>query len=83
MAAIARAVKASGAIVRIEPGELSKLLSRAEKPLVVVATGGFLKPKLKYLTCYKGLFFYAESTERLSLPSGAEVVSVNKIWIPA
>lgn len=83
MAAIARATKASGAIVRIDPNELSKLLSRADNPLVVVATGGFLKPKLKYLTSYKGLFFYAESAERLSLPSGAEVVSVDRIWIPA
>ena len=81
-AAIAQAIKASGAIVRIDPSEFKKLLSRADEPLVVMAPGGLFNRKLKYLTNYKGLIFYAESAESLRLPARAEVVAVQKIWIP-
>jgi hypothetical protein len=35
-AAIVQAFKASGVIVRIEPGEFSKLINRASDPLIVV-----------------------------------------------
>jgi hypothetical protein len=81
-AAIAQAIKASGTIVKIDSRELIKLLNRADRPLVVVAPPGFFSRKLKYLTNYKGLTFYAESAEPMQLPSGAELVTVEKIWIP-
>jgi hypothetical protein len=35
-----------------------------------------------YLTSYKGLAFTAKSRDPIPLPSGAEVVEAEKIWIP-
>ena len=81
-AAIAQAIKASGAIVRVERGEMTKILNRQEAPLVVTATKGIFTKKRQYLTSYKGLFFYCETTESLQYPSGTEFVASNKIWIP-
>lgn len=82
-AAIANAVKASGAIVQLEPEEFLKILARAKDPVVVMAEGGFFKTKYGYLTSYKGLDFYCLSEEVLPLPSGAELITAGKIWIPS
>ncbi|HEY1575877.1 MAG TPA: hypothetical protein VGF82_02250 [Terracidiphilus sp.] len=81
-AAIANAVKASGAIVQVEPEDFLRILARTENPLVVTAKGGFFSPKYQYLTSYKGLDFYAQSEEQLTLPSGVELIPAGKIWIP-
>ena len=67
-AALAQAVKASGAIVRLDPDEFSKLLVRQEAPLVVHAVGGLLSSNYQYLFGYKGLVFYTKSPEPLGLP---------------
>ena len=80
-AAIASAIKASGAIVQIEPEDFVRLVDQMEQPLVVTSPSGFLT-KNKYLTHYKGLFFYAQSAEELYLPKHAEVIRAKKIWIP-
>ncbi len=42
-AAIAQAIKASGAIVRVEPQDFMLILSKNRNSLVVVAQGGILK----------------------------------------
>lgn len=81
-AAIAQATKASGAIVKMTPEEFVKILNLADKPLVVAATGGFLNRQHRYLTSYKGLFFYTSSKQPLHLPGSAEIVAAEKIWIP-
>jgi len=81
-AAIARAIKASGTIVKVEPGELERILARQPGLLVVTAQGGFFSTKYQYLTSYKGLAFFSESATPLSLPGGHEVVAAQKIWIP-
>ncbi len=81
-AAIAEAIKASGAIVRVEPEEFLKILRKVEKPLVVTAKGGFRKANHQYLTGYKGLVFYTKSPTPLMLPGGAEVITSKQIWIP-
>jgi hypothetical protein len=81
-AAIARAIKASGAIVELEPDEFQKILSKMDAPVIVHALSGWPKKKHRYLTSYKGLFFYSSSAERLMLPSNAEMVESKKIWIP-
>jgi hypothetical protein len=80
--AVANAVKASGAIVQVEPEDFLKILARAEHPLVVTAEGGFFKTKYQYLTSYKGLDFYCQSEELLPIPAGTELVPAGKIWIP-
>lgn len=81
-AAIAQAIRASGAIVRVEPNDFRIILSKADKPVVVVAASGFRKKKNEYLTGYKGLVFYTKSNIPLQLPSEAELIVAKKIWIP-
>lgn len=81
-AAIAQAIKASGAIVRMEPDDFLQILSRTERPLVVIAKGGVIKANYRYLTGYKGLAFYTKSSIPLMLPGNVEVVMSKEIWIP-
>ncbi len=81
-AVIAQAIKASGAIVEVDPGDFRSLVDRAEKPLVVVSQGGTFRKYYQYLSGVKGLIFYAKSTETLQFKGGTEVVQANKIWIP-
>ncbi|TWT86158.1 hypothetical protein Mal64_38980 [Pseudobythopirellula maris] len=82
--AIANSIRASGVLVRMEPGDLLGLLGRTAEPLVVYAIqSGFLqKTKHQYLTSYKGLAFFAHSDEPIQLPREAEVVTADKIGIP-
>jgi hypothetical protein len=82
-AAIAQAIKASGAIVHVETEDFNLILSRADKPLVVTAQGGFIKTSYQYLTAYKGLIFFTRSSSALQLDSRVEVIRAKKIWIPA
>lgn len=85
-AAIAQAIKASGAIVSLEPEDFQRILEREEAPLVVRAKGGFLGNffgnSYQYLTAYKGLVFFTKSPEPIPLAGGCEVVQARKIWIP-
>ncbi len=81
-AAIAQAIKASGVIVRVEPGDFLFLVEQNDPPLVVHAAGGFFSRSDKYLTSYRGLAFYAESETPLTLPGHCEVIESRKIWIP-
>ena len=81
-AAIANAVKASGAIVKVESLDFTTILEKAGDPLVVCAEGGLFSKKYKYLTAYKGLIFFTKTQEPLQLPAGAEIVQAKKIWVP-
>ena len=81
--AIADAIKASGAIVRVEPGDFEAILERTEAPLVVIAQGGVFKTKYHYLTAYKGLIFYTRTPMPLALPPKTELINAHKIWIPS
>ncbi|MBN1127074.1 MAG: hypothetical protein JXA82_18880 [Sedimentisphaerales bacterium] len=80
-ASISSAIKASGAIVRIEPHEFVDLVCRINDPIVVWSPPGFLTP-YKYITCYKGLYFFAKSKTQLTIPASAEIICARKIWIP-
>ena len=79
---IANAVKASGTVVRVEPEEFAKLLTRVESPLVIYTQGGVISTNHQYLISYKGFAFYTKSDEEIELPKTAEVVIADKIWIP-
>jgi hypothetical protein len=81
-AAVAQAIRASGAIVRVEANDFTIILSKADKPAVVCAISGFRKKKHEYLTGYKGLVFYTKSNVPLQLPSEAELIVAKRIWIP-
>jgi len=82
-AAMVQAVKASGAIINVEPEGFSSILRKMEKPLVVIAPGGWLNRGFQYLTSYKGLIFYTKSISEISLPGGTELISAKKIWVPS
>ena len=81
-AAIAKAIKASGTIVKVEPEDFRIILDRQQEPLVVAAERGVFTTKYMYLTSYKGLAFYAQSLVALELPSDCEIIQSAKIWIP-
>ena len=78
-----KALKASGAIVQVEPDALLDMVQKSEAPLVVVSKQSrWFSTYYAYLTNYKGLFFYAESPEVLALTDSCEIVLAEKIWIP-
>jgi hypothetical protein len=81
-AAIVQAIKASGAIVRVEPEQFLRLVGRQEEPLVIRARGGFLEARWQYLTSFKGFVFFVKASEPLPLPGRAEVLEARKIWVP-
>jgi len=81
-AAIANAIKATGVVVRLEPGEWLSILKRAENPLVVVAEGGMFKTKYQYLTSYRGLAFFTKSPTALVLPGRADVITAKSMSVP-
>ena len=81
-AAIANAIKASGVVVRLEPGEWLTVLKRTDNPLVVIAEGGMFKTKYHYLTSYRGLAFFTKSPMALVLPGRAEIITAKSISIP-
>jgi hypothetical protein len=80
--AIANAVKASGAIVRIEPEDFQNIISRSENPLVIVASGGVFSRSYQYLTSYRGFILYTKTGTPVQLPGRAEVLQATKIWVP-
>jgi len=81
-AAIAQAIKASGAIVNVESTDFMTILEKVERPLVVCSESKFFSTKYHYLTAYKGLIFYTKSAMPLMLRPSAEIVRAKKIWIP-
>ena len=81
-AAIANAIKATGVVVRLEPGEWLSILKRTENPLVVVAEGGMFKTKYQYLTSYRGLAFFTKSPTALVLPGRTDVITAKSMSVP-
>jgi hypothetical protein len=82
-AAIANAIKASGAIVRVETKDFLSIIQRTQRPLVVMAGKGFWSPSYKYISSYKGLAFYTKSSGPLNLPGDTELVTAKSIYIPS
>jgi hypothetical protein len=82
-AAIANAIKASGAVVRVEPEDFANILRRVEQPLVIYKRGGFFTTKHQYLVSYKGFVFYTKTVEQIDLPKSVEVIIARNIWIPS
>ena len=81
-AAAANAVKASGAIVRIESKDFQSILTKSDKPLVIVSEFNFFGKYYRYLTGYKGFIFYTKSRTPLDFGSNVEVMTAKSIWIP-
>jgi hypothetical protein len=81
-AAIANAIKASGAIVKVDPADFQKIMAKMDTPLVVRAEGGVISKNYQYLTSYKGLIFYTKSSSDIRFGGNIEMVLSKKIWIP-
>ncbi len=81
-AAMIQAARASGVIVRVEPGAFDTIVRKVEAPLVVASQGGVFRKYYDYLVSYKGLAFYTRSQQPLTLPPGAEIVAASRIWVP-
>jgi len=82
-AAVANAIKASGAIVRVASHDFAAILEKAQEPLVVCAESHFLSASYQYLTGYKGLVFYTKSKTPFTFSPEVELVMAKKIWIPS
>lgn len=81
-AAESRAIKASGAIIQVDPPNFLNILNRQKEPLVVRSEGGFWNRGYFYLTNYKGLTFHTKSPTPLMLSPDCEIIRAGKIWIP-
>jgi hypothetical protein len=81
-AALANAIKASGVVVRLEPGEWLRVLKRTDNPLIVIARGGMFRRKYQYLTAYRGLAFFTASEQPLVLPGRTELINAKSISVP-
>ena len=81
-AAMTDAIKASGAIVKVEPAGFTTILDKVDNPLVVSSESRFLSTKYHYLTPYKGLIFYTKSATPLMLRPSVELIHAKKIWVP-
>jgi hypothetical protein len=81
-AAAAQAVKASGAVVQLQPREFDRIVRNAGDPIVVHAMTGVFSKKHQYLTAYKGLIFHTVSPDALMFSSGVEVLESKRIWVP-
>ncbi len=83
IAAMMNAVKASGAIVRVEPGDFEALVHRMGEAFVLhESPRGMFQRKHRYLTSYRGFIFFAQSAEPIFLGKGVEELPVTKIWVP-
>jgi hypothetical protein len=81
-AAIARAIRASGTMVRVSPQDFDVIVKRSPKALVLHTLSGVFSKKHQYFVSYKGFAFYTKSAAALILPSDAEVIEAEKIWVP-
>jgi hypothetical protein len=79
-AAIGQAIKASGAIVAVEPEQFTRLLAGNAQGLVVHAPAAFSRHK--YIMGYRGLVFWTKTREPIYVPSTVQVVEAKKIWVP-
>lgn len=75
-------IKASGAIVQIDPREFERIVRQAGDPVVVHARTGVFSKKNQYLTSYKGLIFYCVTEEALHFGSSIEVLEAKRMWMP-
>lgn len=81
-AAIQNAIKASGAIVKIDEESFRNLINKMDNGLVIEKLGGSFLSSYKYSTSYKGFIFYCRSKEPISVPGRLEKITAKQIWVP-
>lgn len=77
-----QALRVSGVVVRTEASEFHKILAKVNECFVIYYEGGFLKKKYRYLASCNGFIFATQSPTPLVIPSGAEVIKSQSIWLP-
>jgi hypothetical protein len=82
-AAMVRAVKASGVLVRVEPEAFQAILSKNRGALVIASVGGVWRKEYNYLTSYKGFAFFTKSPNGLIFPGDVELINAKQIWMPS
>lgn len=82
VAMVAKAIKASGTIILVEPDEFLRILSLQEYPLIIWTAGGLFSKSFRYLTSYGGFAFHCKSPTELQLPEAAELIHAQKMWMP-
>ncbi len=81
-AAAMQAIKAAGAIVRVEPRDFARLVERQDAPLVVYAAPFLFQRSHRYVVGYKGLCFFTKSPSTLTFPGSTELIRARSLWIP-
>jgi hypothetical protein len=83
--ALANAIKASGAIVEVEPELFMTMLARERntRPMVIMAQGGIIKTDYRYLAACRGFTLYTKSVDALMLPGYVDVITARRIWTPS
>ena len=76
------AIKACGVLVKLEPEAFAQLLRKTERPLVVMAVGGWFSQAYRYVTPYRGLTFHCKSSTPVELPATVELIDAARISIP-
>jgi hypothetical protein len=75
-------LKQAELVLRVDPENFLRIVAKAEKPLVICATGGFVSTNYRYLTSYKGFAFFTKTKTPLDLSPKIETILAEKIWIP-
>ncbi len=76
------AIKSFGILVKVTHKDFLHIVGREKQSLVLTTTKKKWFFGYRYLVSYKGLAFYTNSSFRLELPHGTEVVTVEDIRIP-
>jgi hypothetical protein len=81
--AIASAIKASGAIVEIEPRDFEQLVRRVPDTIVLhQEPAGMFSRDHRYTTSLGGFIFVARTREAIFEPGQIRAIPVKKIWFP-
>jgi hypothetical protein len=78
-----QAIRASGAVVQVEPRVFLQLLAKCQSTLIITACkNSYFSKKFQYETTYQGFVFYTESAQPIELPEHAEIVIADELWTP-
>jgi hypothetical protein len=82
-AAMIQAIRASGAIVRVEARDFDRIVRSAGDALVIRARPSAFSRKYHYMTSYRGFIFYTRTREQLQFASSVEVIEAKTVYAPA
>jgi len=78
-----QAIRASGAIVRVEARDFEGVVRKTGDAVVIRARPAMLSKQYQYMTSYRGFIFYTRTREQLRFASSVEVIEAKTIYTPA